>query len=240
MYNYTTAKLVRAGDSRIPAGGLRQDMIHRDIELHVNDILKSDDFKHNRIWEEIQRFIIIHAIKSVYSQSVDMIHSNNTEPTMPILDILPPTRTEHLTMGAIFKEESSVSGNCNVIDNIFRQQMGLEEHLNEDGNQRLFLIYGDQKTCGLIRSCKRQRGFETSSTYHQLKWALPALGLWHLRLDFATAILDCISSSWGWNIVGRGRGRIAGVFAAASNFFLRHWITMRYKYVSVFDTILWF
>ena len=58
------------------------------------------------------------------SQSVEKIYADNTEPTMPILDILPPTRTEHLTMGAILEEESSISGNYNVIDNIFRKQMG--------------------------------------------------------------------------------------------------------------------
>ena len=66
MYNYITAKLVRAGESRIPPGGLRQDMIHGDIELHSDDILKSDDLMHNKIWEDIQRFIIIRAIKSDY------------------------------------------------------------------------------------------------------------------------------------------------------------------------------
>ena len=190
MYNYTTAKLVRAGDSRIPPGGLRQDMIHGDIELHLDDILKSDDFKHNKIWEDIQRFIIIRAIKAVYPQSVEKTYSDNTKPTMPILDILPPTRTEHLTMGAILEEESSISGTYNVIDNIFRKQMGLEEELNEHDNQRLIPIYGDQKTCGLIRSCKRQRSFETSSTYHQLKWALPAPGLWHLRLNYLQMVLS--------------------------------------------------
>ena len=54
--------------------------------------------------------------------------------------------TEHITMATILEEESSVSENYNVIDNIFRQQMGLEEQLNEDGNQRLIPIAGDQKT----------------------------------------------------------------------------------------------
>ena len=49
-------------------------------------------------------------------------------------------------MATILEEESSVSENYNVIDNIFRQQMGLEEQLNEDGNQRLIPIAGDQKT----------------------------------------------------------------------------------------------
>jgi hypothetical protein len=167
----------------------------RGIELHLDDILKSDDFKYNKVWEEIQRFIIFRAIKSVYSHSVEKIYSNDNEPTMPIVDILPPTRTEHLTMGAILEEESSVSGNYNVIDNIFKQQMGLEEKLDEHTNQRLFLIYGDQKTCGLIRSCKRQRAFETSSTYHQLKWALPAPGLWHLRLNYLQLVLSCFYGS---------------------------------------------
>ena len=80
---------------------------------------------HNKIWEDIQRFIIIRTIKSVYPQSVEKIYSDNTEPTMPILDFLPPTWTEHLTMGAILEEESSISGNYYVIDNIFRKQMGL-------------------------------------------------------------------------------------------------------------------
>jgi hypothetical protein len=38
MYNYTTAKLVQAGESRIPLGGLRQDMIHNEMDFHADDI----------------------------------------------------------------------------------------------------------------------------------------------------------------------------------------------------------
>lgn len=44
MYNYTTAKLVRAGESRIPIGGLRQDMIRHDFNFCDEDILLSEYF----------------------------------------------------------------------------------------------------------------------------------------------------------------------------------------------------
>jgi hypothetical protein len=190
MYNYTTAKLVQAGESRIPLGGLRQDMIHNEMDFHADDILSSVDFKHDGIWETIQRFIIVRAIKHVYPHCVSKIYAEAkvSEPSMPILDVLPPIRTKHITMGAILEDESSVSGNYNVLDNIFAQQLGLSEQ-SDKYSQRLYLIYGDQKTCKLIRSCKHQRGFGTSSTYHQLKWALPAPGLWHLRLNYLQMVL---------------------------------------------------
>ena len=82
MYKYTIAKLVRAGESRIPPGGLRQDMIHGDIKLHSDDILKSDGFIHNGMGRHPA--IYIRAIKSVYPQGVEKIYSDNTEPTTPI------------------------------------------------------------------------------------------------------------------------------------------------------------
>lgn len=189
MYNYTTGKLVRAGESRIPRGGIRQDMIHHDIDFQSDDILLSADFKYDKTWEDIQRFIIVSAIKRIYPQSVSKIYSNSSEPTMPVIDILPPTRTGHLTLGAILEDESSVSGNYKVLDNIFAKQLGLDE-ASATCTWQLYLIYGDQKTCKLIRSCKQQRSFTTSSAYHQLKWALPAPGFWHLRLNYLQMILS--------------------------------------------------
>ena len=166
MYNYTTAKVV-CGGSRVPAGGLRQSMLNQQFILKPEHILRSNDLKNDSIWSDIQRYLIFNAIKRIYPTAVDKIYKggNVEQRSMPQLEILPCTRTEHFTMGAIMENEASVAGNYRVLENIFLEQLGIDK---ESGFQdRLFLAHGDHKTCENIRSCQRQR-LESSDVYHRL------------------------------------------------------------------------
>lgn len=187
MYNYTTAKVV-CGGIRMPEGGLHQSMLNRQFILKADDIIRSPDLKTDNIWKEIQRYLIFSAIKRVYPTAIENIYKDNTmnQLSMPQLDILPCNRTEDITMGAIMEDEATVVGNYRVLENIFSGQLGIDKPTGFQ--ERLYLVYGDQKTCSLIRSCQRQR-FETSDVYHRLEWALPIAGLWHLRLNYLRMIM---------------------------------------------------
>jgi len=89
-------------------------------------------------------------------------------------------------MGPILAPESSIESNYRVLDTIFKDQLGLDP--SADFAERLFLVYGDQKTARLLRSCKRERA-ESSSAFDSCRWLLPLPGLWHLRLNFLYLIM---------------------------------------------------
>lgn len=63
---------------------------------------------------------------------------------MPQLDILPYSRTENITMGAILEDEATVIG----VGKYFPEAESAFQ-------ERLYLVYGDQKTCSLMWSCQR-------------------------------------------------------------------------------------
>ena len=96
------------------------------------------------------------------------------------LDVLPPIKTVHRSLGPIPHDESSNAGNLQILENIFRNQYHL---LDSAFRRRLFLIYGDQKTTQRIRSIKQRRG-KAHDPYDRLQWALPIPALFHLRMNF--------------------------------------------------------
>jgi len=99
---------------------------------------------------------------------------------MPIIDLLTPVKTVHCSLGPIPHDESSNAGNIMVLENIFRHQYHLPDSAFEE---RLFLIYGDQKTTQRIRSIKQPRE-EAQRPYDRLQWALPVPALFHLRMNY--------------------------------------------------------
>ena len=96
------------------------------------------------------------------------------------LDVLPPIKTVHRSLGPIPHDESSNAGNLQILENIFRNQYHL---LDSAFRRRLFLIYGDQKTTQRIRSIKQRRG-KAHDPYDRLQWALPIPALFQLRMNF--------------------------------------------------------
>jgi len=72
-------------------------------------------------------------------------------PLMPTLDILAPVNTVHCSLGPIPHNESSNSGNIQVLQNIFRQQYHLPDSTFK---QWLFLLYSNQLTIQQIHIIK--------------------------------------------------------------------------------------
>lgn len=99
---------------------------------------------------------------------------------MPVIDVLAPVKTVHCSLGPIPHDESSNAGNILILENIFQHQYHLPDSAFE---QRLFLIYGDQKTTQRIRSIKQRRE-QAQRPYDRLQWALPVPALFHLRMNY--------------------------------------------------------
>src|SRR5438045_8784677 len=94
-------------------------------------------------------------------------------PTMPVIDVLVPTKTVHCSLGPIPHNESSNAGNTLILENIFQHQYRLP---NSAFEQHLFLIYGNQKTTQQICSIKQCRE-QAKRPYDRLQWVLPVLAL---------------------------------------------------------------
>ncbi|RTE68120.1 hypothetical protein BHE90_017503 [Fusarium euwallaceae] len=99
---------------------------------------------------------------------------------MPAIDILARQKTSHVSLGPIPHDESTNVGNLNVLANIFEEQYKLPEDVFQE---RLFLIYGDQKTTQRIRTVKSRRS-RSARAVDGLRWALPVPALFHLRMNY--------------------------------------------------------
>jgi len=106
-------------------------------------------------------------------------------PQVEVLSFSGQRRSVHNSLGPIPFDESSNAGNINVLRNIFQQQY----RLGDDAYvERLFLIYGDQKTVQRLRTIKKRRE-DAISRYDSFKWLLPIPALFHLKMNYLKMII---------------------------------------------------
>jgi hypothetical protein len=71
-------------------------------------------------------------------------------PELPSVECLPPRKTPHYSLGPILENEGTISSTYSIIDKVFTEQ--LDYDCAGDFNERLHLVYRDQKTVSLIRT----------------------------------------------------------------------------------------
>jgi len=187
FYSYTTGKIMCG--SCIPNGGLQQQMFHEKVPIHWQDVLEAPGNLYDDVQEQISTSFIADAIQHAYPDAVQSIFHYDHKPEyphMPIINVLKPAKTTHMTLEPILEDEDSISSNYSVLENIFVNQLHLNHEVNFD--ERLYLVYGDQKTVKLIHGCKRERA-EVKSAYDHHGWVLPVPDLWHVRLNFLYMIM---------------------------------------------------
>jgi len=173
----------------MPEGGLKQSMLNNTRQLKLDEVVNAAGNRFDDLQKRISTSFIADAIRCAYPTAVNSIFDSNADieyPRIPAVDILPHGRTEHVTLGPILDSEASINGNYRVMENIFLEQ--LQYNRETTFNDRLFLVYGDQKTAKLIRSCKEER-VEAEGAYDSHKWVLPIPGLWHVRLNFRYMVM---------------------------------------------------
>jgi hypothetical protein len=184
LRQFTTGKLFLGGD--IPDGGLHQNLLNKNVELEVRDIMCAAGNQHDEVQNQISRFFIAKAISQVYPTSVDHIfNSKQTDlryplPKMPELDILPPEVTPSTTLGPITAEEGSIDGNYQVLEDIFLCQLSLDKE--KDFSSRLFPIYGDQLTVSRLRSLQVERN-EAEFPYDRHNWLVQVPSFFHVLMN---------------------------------------------------------
>ncbi|KAI9763921.1 MAG: hypothetical protein M1839_006119 [Geoglossum umbratile] len=184
----TTGKVIQGRD--IPHGGLRQDMVNPEAELSILDIVLAPGNSTSGIQAEISKFLIFESIATTFPDAICSVYTRHgvPRPQMPQVEVLPLSkqgRSVHSSLGPIPFDESSNAGNISVLQNIFRQQY----RLGDDAfAERLFLIYGDQKTVQRLRTVKTRRE-DAISSYDSFKWLLPIPALFHLKMNYLKMII---------------------------------------------------
>ena len=179
----TTGKVFLGHD--IPESGLLQTMLHEDVPLDYRDVMVSDGTRRDKVHCQISAFFIAEAIRGLFLEVVQQLYDADFNADYPqillLLDgRLPPRKTEAYPLGPIMANEGTINGTYNVHDIIFKSQFNLKKE--SDFKDRLFLVYGDQKTAQLIRSVKfEQRPAELD--YNQRDWLLGIPSLFYLRIN---------------------------------------------------------
>ncbi|KAH6974697.1 hypothetical protein EDB80DRAFT_693140 [Ilyonectria destructans] len=177
FHSVTTGQVIQGIE--IPSGGLRQDMLDSRAEICASDVFLAPGNRDDDINRQISRYFSYEAINTIFSNAIPDA-ARKQRPAMPVVDVLEPVKTVHCSLGPIPHDESSNAGNILILENIFQHQYHLPDSAFE---QRLFLIYGDQKTTQRIRSIKQRRE-EAQRPCDRLQWALPVPALFHLRMNY--------------------------------------------------------
>lgn len=172
-------------------------MFRPEIPLSVDDVyLAPGTDTDDHVNRQCQRFWIAEAIRYIHREAVESIFATNqsliTYPEFPTVERLAPRKTPHFGLGPMLENEGTIQGTYQVIDKIFTKQLGFDPAVNF--SDRLYLVYGDQKTISLIQSVKRERQ-HCRNVYGKYKWLLPIPGLFHWRTNFIDMLYDVYGGS---------------------------------------------
>lgn len=150
----------------------------------------------NDIYIACQQYWIAKAIRYVHREAVKSVFRESGKqelyPQFPAEERLQHRRTPHVGLGPLMENEGTIQGTYRVIEKVFQEQLGLQEA--SDFEQRLLLVYGDQKTVGLVNSVQVERRYSRDS-YGRFQWILPIPGLFHWRTNFIGLMFDTYSGN---------------------------------------------
>lgn len=140
---------------RIPKSGLTLSMLNQKIELDADEHIHHAPANSSidPISKQCQTSFIIQCIQSAHPKVFDSLEDEKTEVIQfPIIDRLDRCKTVHYGLGPLMENEGTIEGTYQVINQIFQEQFGLDD--NNHYSNIIQLVYGDQKTCGLVGSIK--------------------------------------------------------------------------------------
>lgn len=173
-------------------------MLHQECKLKPKEMLRSTGLQRDHIQRQISTFLIATALQEAFPDEVDLIFKDKSFPQMPQIDVLPRRKSAHHTLGPIKFSEGSAEGQYDVLNAIFCDQFRLHTNPADeatkatsnstvDWSNRLYLVYGDQKTVQLIRSVQMERA-EATRPFDRYSWILPIPALFHLRMNLIWGI----------------------------------------------------
>lgn len=181
----------------IPITGLQTSMLDQRVLLSEEHIFQAPiNDQTNGVYIACQQYWIAEAIRYVHREAVKSVfHVSGKQelyPQFPAEERLQHRRTPHVGLGPLMENEGTIQGTYRVIEKVFQEQLGLQEA--SDFEQRLMLVYGDQKTVGLVNSVQVERRYSRDS-YGRFQWILPIPGLFHWRTNFIGLMFDTYSGN---------------------------------------------
>ena len=141
-------------------------MLYCEVPLTIEDLLYSPGAAvYDETAANIDTYFIAEAIRTAYPESVKSIFAKSTitYPAMPAVELLELRKTDSKTLGPILFNEGTLDGSYEVVESIYKHQFQLD---NTEFDNRLFLVFGDQKTSLLIRSIQAEQ-VDISAVYNR-------------------------------------------------------------------------
>jgi hypothetical protein len=166
----------------IPEQGLNQNHIDYSARLTYKDILIAPGVNNDSEWESSCRYWITHALEETFAVSK---YPSWSQPStskgavwdFPYIERLPTAKTVCHALFPLHFNEGTIEGTDAIHDAIFRNQFGIPED-DIRYSERLWLLYGDQKTVKLSASVQLDRE-DNESTFERRKWLQPVVSNFH-------------------------------------------------------------
>lgn len=174
----------------LPPAGLQQSMFNPRHKLNIKTIVTCAGLRHDETARQISRFFIAEALSSVFSDAISKIFNQRpcSKPCFPFIRIIPPSKaTTVFPLAGIFSNEGTIDETYDVHDNIFLRQFGFTLDDRDEFNDKLWIVWGDQKTAEFNRSVKFEQRL-SRHPYHRRQWLLSPPAYFHI----AQAILFLI------------------------------------------------
>ncbi|KAI1827953.1 hypothetical protein F4861DRAFT_535389 [Xylaria intraflava] len=130
-------------------------------------------------------------------------------PAFPEVQRVTYSSSPYLQIGAIFEDEGTIDGVYRVHEELWQRRLEFKEY-----DDRLTLVYGDQKTTSFIRRIKQSQS-EASEPWERKKWMLPVPALFHIELNYIEMLFRVF-----WD-TGDSKTRSSAVISADVEFFQR-------------------
>lgn len=165
----------------VPNQGLKQDQIDHSARLTYEDVLHAPGVENDGEWEASCRFWITHALEETFgisryaSWKGPIPQGANWD--FPFIERLPAAKTEYHALSPLHFNEGTIEGTDAIHSAIFRDQFAIPED-DARYSERLWLLYGDQKTVKLSTSVQLDRE-DNESDFERRKWLQPIVSIFH-------------------------------------------------------------
>jgi hypothetical protein len=166
----------------VPEQGLNQNHIDYSARLTYGDILSAPGVHNDSDWESSCRYWITHALEETFAISKypnwsKVGASIGAVWNFPYIERLPAAKTVCHALFPLHFNEGTIEGTDAIHTAIFRDQFGIPED-DIRYSERLWLLYGDQKTVKLSASVQLDRE-ENESAFERRKWLQPVVSIFH-------------------------------------------------------------
>jgi hypothetical protein len=176
-----TTGRVFSGNKFLSPSGLLQQAFKMDAKLSIHDVFGAPGIAKDQISLETSRYHVSEAIKAAFPQVFQSFDTDQISqlPQITPIEPLEPIRTRSHVLDAIWANEGTTDGNIDVHEQIWVKQLNIPSS-SPIYAEKLFLVYGDQKTAHLCRAAQLLREGELDP-FDSRRWLLPISAIFHWR-----------------------------------------------------------